>query len=94
MVPLLQVAKRIRDQSGLDHSHRWNNLSGAFVVKAVPKALQGGERLLLVDDLITTGATLSEGIKTLMDAGFTVAGAVTACSAEPVRLAHGMGIDP
>jgi predicted amidophosphoribosyltransferase len=41
--------------------------------------------LIVIDDLITTGATLTEAIRALRTAGFTVLGAVTSCTAKPLR---------
>ena len=77
-ISLLSIARRVRDQSGLDHNQRWNNLYGAFVTS--PTRLCSG-RVLLVDDVVTTGATLSEGAKALTYAGFEVVGAATAAVA-------------
>ena len=39
--------------------------------------------LIIVDDLVTTGATLAEAIRALRTAGFTVIGAVTGAVANP-----------
>lgn len=78
----LAFQRRVRDQSQLSFGERWNNVEGAMVVKA--KSSLSGE-VLLVDDLLTTGATLSEAARALRYAGFTVKGAVTAALAQPVR---------
>lgn len=43
------------------------NISGAYRV-ADPELVQG-RRILLIDDIVTTGATLSECAKTLLEAG-------------------------
>ena len=48
-------------------AQRKANISGAFSVKN-PKAVKG-KRILLIDDIITSGATLSECAKTLLLAG-------------------------
>ena len=80
-------SRYVRDQSELHLKERWNNLHGALVVpteKRPPSRI----RTILVDDLITTGATLTEGARALELAGFEVIGAVTAATSEPVRLAH------
>jgi predicted amidophosphoribosyltransferase len=78
MAPILRHARNVRDQSGLHHNERWNNLKGAFVVDAKQKS---GQRALLIDDLVTTGATLSEAARALRYAGIEVIGAVTAAVA-------------
>ena len=74
--------RRVRDQSELDFKERWNNLEGAFVVEGVD-GLSGNA--VLVDDLVTTGATLIEAARALRYAGIQVIGAVTAALAQPLR---------
>ena len=56
-------------QAGLDRSQRRRNIRGAF---AVSEKL-GGERCVLIDDVMTTGATAYEAASALVQAG---AGAV------------------
>lgn len=56
-----------RDQSKLDRAGRMNNLASSFKAKNI-KDFKGKE-ILLIDDIITTGATLMECSKTLMEAG-------------------------
>ena len=51
-------------QEGLDYNGRKDNVKGAFFVTEKPP-----ERLLLVDDVKTTGATLGEAAKALKKAG-------------------------
>jgi predicted amidophosphoribosyltransferase len=79
--PLIH-GRRVRDQSGLDFHQRRNNLEGAFVVEKVD-GLYGNA--VLVDDLVTTGATLIEAARALRYAGIQVIGAVTAALAQPLR---------
>jgi len=81
---LLRHNRNVRDQSGLSLSARRNNLAGAFVL--IPKREDpSGATLLLIDDLVTTGATLLEAARALRYAGFEVKGAVTAAVAQPLR---------
>lgn len=82
VAPILIHSRVIRDQSGLGAQERWNNLDGSMVVKGNPRGLG---KVLLVDDLVTTGATLSEAARALRHAGIQVIGAVTAAIAQPVR---------
>lgn len=56
-----------KDQNKLDRLTRQTNLKSAFKVKNI-KDIKGKE-ILLIDDIITTGATLIECSKTLMEAG-------------------------
>lgn len=79
---LLQHSRKIKDQTLLDAAARYENLQGALVVKERPTRTR---EVLLVDDLITTGATLGEAVKTLEMSGFTVVGAVTALVSLPLR---------
>lgn len=75
--------RKVRDQTGLHLEQRWNNLHGAFVVERSDRPFNSA---LLVDDLVTTGATLLEAARALSYAGIEVIGAVTAAVAQPVRL--------
>ena len=72
-VPLeIDTLQRIRDtppQVGLSKEEREQNVKGAFRV-ATPDRITG-QRLLLVDDVYTTGTTLREGAKVLRRAGAT-----------------------
>lgn len=81
----LQLTRRVADQSGLTKDKRRTNLAGAFSVK--PGAILRGD-LILIDDVVTTGATLSEAARALNSQGFHAIGtvcAVTACVAQPLR---------
>lgn len=54
-------------QTGLGQDDRWKNVSSAFKITA-PQAIHG-RHILLVDDVLTTGATLLSAAHTLMGAG-------------------------
>jgi predicted amidophosphoribosyltransferase len=41
--------------------------------------------VIIVDDVVTTGATLREAGRALHAGGFSVIGAITACVAKPLR---------
>lgn len=81
--PTLLTRKRwTRPQVGLSREERRVNLEGAFV--ASPQV--HGLRVLLVDDVTTSGGTIRECAKTLKHAGATWVGAATfACAAVPHR---------
>lgn len=67
-------------QAGLRREARWSNLRGAF---ACPESLTGS-RILLIDDVLTTGASLSACAEVLRHAGAShVDVAVLARTPEP-----------
>ena len=53
-------------QTGLDRKKRLTNIKNAFKIKDLMKIK--GKRVLLVDDVFTTGATVNECTKVLLDA--------------------------
>lgn len=56
-------------QAKLEENQRWNNVKDAFVV--TDESLIAGKRILLVDDIVTTGATVYEASRPLLQAGVT-----------------------
>lgn len=65
---LLKKARHTKAQSGLKgESERRANVLGAYVMR--PGVRVNGRRILLVDDVMTTGATLSECARVLRTAG-------------------------
>ena len=66
-------ARATRQQVGLGHAARRRNVAGAFVVPDGARGTIGGARVLLVDDVLTTGATVAAASRALLRAG---AGAV------------------
>ncbi len=80
-IPCLQKVRHTPPQSGFpEASQRRANVVNAYRVTA-PEAVIG-KRILLIDDIITTGATLSECAKTLLIAGGAeITGAAVAVAA-------------
>ena len=68
--PDLLVRRRAtRSQGGLSRRQRHRNLAGAFAVTGDAAARLDGRAVILVDDVMTTGATLFAASKCLTSAG-------------------------
>jgi ComF family protein len=70
---LLRTGDRT-DQTGLGAKQRRANLAGAFIAAGVPP------RVAIVDDVMTTGATLGEAGRTLRRAGAAYIEGVVGCA--------------
>jgi ComF family protein len=66
---VLVRARATQQQAALDRFARVENVAGAF--RARPRVLVRGERVLLVDDVTTTGATLDSCERALIAVGVT-----------------------
>lgn len=66
---LLLRLRATEAQSGLPRSQRLRNLRGAFAVEPTRAAALQGRRVVLVDDVMTTGATLNAATHALRQAG-------------------------
>ena len=80
-VSLVRTRHTERHRAGMDAKDRRATVAEAFQVTY--PALVAGEQVLLVDDVFTTGATVSSCAKTLLDAG--AAAVVVLTIARPVR---------
>jgi ComF family protein len=66
-VSLIRTVHSDRYRAGMDAKGRRDTVAGAFTVR-YPRLVQD-ERVLLIDDVFTTGATVSAGATALMEAG-------------------------
>lgn len=78
--PLLRHARAVRDQGGLGAAARADNLAGALVARG-----PAGGRLVVVDDVLTTGATVREAVRALRAGGGHVLGAAVVAAAGVAR---------
>ena len=75
---LLIHQKSVRDQSELSYTARQSNMAGAFRVRS--DELIEARPILLIDDVVTTGATLDSAFRALRERNLTVLGAATVCA--------------
>ena len=89
---VLGRSRDTRSQTSLSPEERRSNVSGAFVAAPPPRSLGKGERgrgkrrepsVILVDDVLTTGATLAAAASALEGAGWPTVSAVTFARALP-----------
>lgn len=71
----LRRCRHTEAQAGLSDSERQRNLKDAFEVRAAEQL--AGKRILLIDDVFTTGATLRAAAKALKSAGAAHVSALT-----------------
>ncbi|MFI7276862.1 ComF family protein [Streptomyces sp. NPDC049879] len=87
--PALRQRPGVADQSGLTAARRAANLAGALTVRR--NRVAPGERVLLVDDLVTTGASLAEAARAVRAAGAEVIGAAVVAGPSGEWSARGRG---
>ena len=74
----LRTNRKVKDQTKLRHDQRFINLAGAY-------SLTGGNQpsgaLVVIDDLVTSGASLREALRALKSAQIAPIAAICACIA-------------
>lgn len=66
---LLLRIQHTTEQSQLARTQRLHNLQGAFAVEPLQRSRLQGRRIVLIDDVMTTGATLHQAALALRQAG-------------------------
>jgi predicted amidophosphoribosyltransferase len=84
---VLRHVRAVRDQAGLGAAARHRNLLGALAVRPGAVSRVAGRRCLVLDDVVTTGATAAEAARALTAAGAHVVG--VCCLSVTVRR-HGV----
>jgi len=84
VVTPLRWARRVDDQSGLTVEQRRHNVAAAMSAREVGKRLtpEPPAGVWVVDDVMTTGATIDEAVRALTASGWTVAGASVVASVD------------
>ncbi|MFP8943220.1 ComF family protein [Streptomyces fenghuangensis] len=83
VLPVLRQRRTVADQAGLDARQRLANLAGALGTAAGAGRLLAQGPVVVVDDLVTTGASLAEAARALGRAGGTVVGAAVVAASRP-----------
>lgn len=79
---VLVQARPVADQAGLGAQARQQNLAGAFRLR---RPIKTGAVVVLVDDLVTTGSSLTEAARVLREARIPVLGAATVAATVRLR---------
>lgn len=88
--PALRAVRHTADQASLGVAERAVNRAGSL--RAEPRA--AGRAYLLVDDILTTGATIREAARALREAGATVVGGAVVARTERRDGLNGWEQDP
>lgn len=69
VLDVLRLRRRVADQAGLDAAARAANLAGAVLLRGPGPAVLQGRPCIVIDDVVTTGATLTECARALAEGG-------------------------
>jgi predicted amidophosphoribosyltransferase len=86
VVRALRHSRRVADQSGLGHAARLHNVTNSMSASGLTRAahrLPDGP-FVVVDDIVTTGATLTEAVRAVRAAGVPVVGTAVVAATQRV----------
>jgi predicted amidophosphoribosyltransferase len=83
VVRALRHSRRVADQSGLGHAQRLHNVTNSMTASGLTHRLPHGP-LVVVDDIVTTGATLTEAVRAVRAAGVPVVGTAVVAATQRV----------
>ena len=80
----LRWARRVADQSGLSVEQRRHNVAASMSAREsrTPGGRRAGSGVWVVDDVMTSGATIDEAVRALTASGWTVASAAVVASVD------------
>lgn len=82
VVPALRMKALTHDSVGLDSAARERNIAGRVLLRPNRRCrLPAAGELLLVDDIVTTGATMAESVRVLQAGGVRVAAVLVIAAA-------------
>lgn len=80
-LPALRLLRTPRDSAGLTAPERARNLDGVFAAASDTARLAAGAHVVLVDDVVTTGTTLTQAARALGERGVLMSAAALAGTA-------------
>ncbi len=80
---LLELTGKVRDQSALNPLERASNLHLKARVRSRIRLPMPGEINILIDDLVTTGASAAEAIRAMSAVNLPIWGVISACATSP-----------
>jgi ComF family protein len=92
-IPVVRALRRTRHttmQAGLSNTGRRRNVTGAFVCRGRVPGIEGG-RILLIDDVMTTGSTAAACAAALKRAGASRVALLTVARADRRQVGQGTG---
>lgn len=81
VAPVLRIRALARDSAGLGTAARERNIAGRVLLRGGPLVGQPGTEVMVVDDVVTTGATARESVRALRAAGARVAAILAVAAA-------------